>query len=157
MLNKPWVIVSELTRRPCYQLVEDCTYWPVLGSIKNWNMIQFTNKTTINENFYSVNKVVLDGISDNISALFQNGKYGVINNADPTIMGYYVVKFLSEPYTLKDNKTVEKQVTKAGELILKEEYISTMKSNTNWYWKQLVTKEGIIIETRTIYHLCLYV
>ena len=73
-------------------------------------MIQFTNKTTINENFYSVNKVVLDGISDNISALFQNGKYGVINTTDPTTIGYYVVKVLSEPHKLQYYKKIDKQV-----------------------------------------------
>ena len=70
----------------------------MLGSFNNWNIIQFTNKTTTLEEFDAVHKVLLDGIGDNMSALFQNGKYGVINNADPTIMGYYVVKFLSDPY-----------------------------------------------------------
>ena len=42
-----------------------------------------------------MDKVVFDGISDNISALVQNGKCGAINTADPTTMGYYVVGFLS--------------------------------------------------------------
>ena len=45
-----------------------------------------------------MNKVVLDGISDNMSALIHNGKYGVINTADQTTMGYYIFKLLSEPY-----------------------------------------------------------
>ena len=66
-----------------------------------------------------MNKVVLDGISDNLSALVQNGKYGEINTEYTTVMGYYAVKLLSEPYTLQDIKTVDKQVIKSGELILK--------------------------------------
>ena len=48
-------------------------------------------------------------------------------------MGYYVVKLLSEPYNSQDGKTVDKQFTKAGELIVKAEYLSTMKTNTNCY------------------------
>ena len=40
-----------------------------------------------------MHKVVLYGISDNMSALDQNGKYGAINTADPTTMGCYVVEF----------------------------------------------------------------
>ena len=36
MLDKPWVIVSDPTRQPRYQPVEDCTYWPVIGSFGNW-------------------------------------------------------------------------------------------------------------------------
>ena len=30
-----------------------------------------------------------------------------------------------------------------------------MKANKNWYWKQLGTKESVIIVTRTIVHPCL--
>ena len=37
------------------------------------------------------------------------------------------------------------------------EYISIMKTNTNWYWKQLENKESVIIATCTIFHTCLYV
>ena len=92
-------------------------------------MIKCTNKTTTNEDFYAVHKVALDGISDNISDLAQNGKYGVINNADPTTTGYNYVKFLSEPYMLQDDKKVDKKVIKEIGPILKAEYISLMKSN----------------------------
>ena len=55
-------------------------------------------------------------------------------------MGYYDVKVLPEPYTLQDDKTVDKQVIKAGEIIVKAEYICIMKSNTNWYWQQIGTR-----------------
>ena len=30
-----------------------------------------------------------------------------------------------------------------------------MKSNTNWYWQQLRTKDVVFIETHTIFHTCL--
>ena len=53
-------------------------------------------------------KVVLGGISENMSLLVHNDKYGAISTADPTTMDYYVVKFLSDPYTLQDNRKVEK-------------------------------------------------
>ena len=67
----------------------------MLDSFKNWNIIKFTHKTTTNKVFDAVHKVVLDGISDNMYALVQNGKYSAINNSDPTTTGYYVVNFLS--------------------------------------------------------------
>ena len=66
-----------------------------------------------------MHKVVLYGISDNMSALVYNKKYGTINNANPTIMGCCVVKLLAETYTLKEYKRVEKQVIKIGRLIVK--------------------------------------
>ena len=33
--------------------------------------------------------------------------------------------------------------------------MSIMKFNTNWYWKQLGTKESVIIATHNIVHPCL--
>ena len=100
----------------------------MLGSFNNWNSIQFSNKTKTNEDFDEVHKVVLYGISDNIYELVQNEKYGAINTADTTKMGYYVVKLLSEPKTSQYYKIVDKKLIKAGELIVKAEYLSIMKS-----------------------------
>ena len=70
-------------------------------------------------------------------------------------MVYYVVKFLSEQYMLQYYKTVNKQVIKVGELILKAEYIIIMKSRKTWYWQQLETKDSVVVATHTIVHPCL--
>ena len=69
----------------------------MLGSFNNWNIIQFTNKTTPIEDFDEVHKVVLDGISENMTFLAQLGKSADINVTDQNIMGYYVITYLSEP------------------------------------------------------------
>ena len=125
----------------------------MLGSLNNWNIIQFTNKTTKNKDFDEVHDVVLDSISHNTSALVQNGKYVAINTLYPTTIGYYVVKLLSEPYMLKDDKTVDNKVIKSGELTVKKEYLSIIKANTNWYWKQLVTKGSVILVMKDFIHM----
>ena len=57
---------------------------------------------------------MLDGISDNMASIVQLGKYGAINVADPTSVEYYVIKYLSEPYTLNEYQTTYGQVSKAG-------------------------------------------
>ena len=92
ILDKTWAYGIDPTKQPHYQPVVECIYWPVLDSFNNWNIIQFTNKTTSSEEFYAVHKVFLDGISDNIAYLVQIGKYGVINATDTSTMGYYVIK-----------------------------------------------------------------
>ena len=56
-----------------------------------------------------MHKVLLYVIRDNMSILAQNGKYGAINTADPTTMGYYVVKLLSKPYMLQDEKKLSRK------------------------------------------------
>ena len=54
-----------------YQPVTDCTYWPVLGSYNNWNIIHLTPKSTPFEEFDEIHQVVLYGISDNMASLVQ--------------------------------------------------------------------------------------
>ena len=92
ILDNPWSYGAYPTKQPCYQPVEYYTYLPVLGSLDNWNVIHFTNKTTSSGDFDAVYKVVISSISDYMPSLLKLVKYGAINAADPTTMGYCVVK-----------------------------------------------------------------
>ena len=49
---------------------------------------------------------------------------------------FYVIQFISEAYTLQNNKTIDGQVIYPGELFVKAQYLCSMQENTNWYWKQ---------------------
>ena len=69
MLDKPWDPSGDHSQQPCYQPVVECTLWPVSGTFNNWNIIQFTNKTTSSEDIEKVHKFVLDGISENMASL----------------------------------------------------------------------------------------
>ena len=60
----------------------------MLVSFNQWNIIQLTNRTTSSDDFNKVHKVLLDGISANMSLLVHIGKYGAINAEDTTKMGY---------------------------------------------------------------------
>ena len=66
-----------------------------------------------------MNTVVLDGISDNMASIAQLGRYSAINVSDTTTMGYYVIKQLSEPYTLKEYQTTDGKGSKSGKLLFK--------------------------------------
>ena len=79
-----------------------------------------------------VNKVVIDDIISKMAL----GKYGAINAAGPTTIVYYVVKFLSEPYTLQENQTTDEKISKSGELVFKSEYLSIMKSEKKLHWQK---------------------
>ena len=104
-----------------------------------------------------MHKVVVYGISDNMASLAQLCKYGAINEADPITMGYYGIKYLSEPYTFQEDQTTAEKVSKEGETLVKDEYLSLMKPKTNWYWQQHGKNQSVIISTRTIVSPCLEV
>ena len=74
-----WYSIKKQAR---YQPATDFTYCPVLGSYKNWNIIQLTPKSIPFEALYEIHQVVIYGISDNMASLVKSGKYGVIKTPD---------------------------------------------------------------------------
>ena len=61
-LEKPGIPGFPPQQQPRYQPVTYCTYWPVLGSFKNWNVITLSHKVTRSEVFEGIHQVFLDGI-----------------------------------------------------------------------------------------------
>ena len=84
-----------------------------------------------------------------MASLVHLGKNGAFNAADTTIMGYYVIKHLSETYTLQEYQTTDGQLSKEGEPVVKTEYLSIIKSKPNWYWQQHRINQSVIRSTRT--------
>ena len=64
------------------------------------HIITLLHKATTGEAFEEITQVIIDDISNNMASLVQSGKYGAINTIDTTTMDYYVIKFVSEVYTL---------------------------------------------------------
>ena len=49
LLYKPWISGIPSYEQERYQPVTKCTYWTVLGSINNWNIIKLSQKSTSSE------------------------------------------------------------------------------------------------------------
>ena len=58
-----------------------------------------------------------------MALLVQSGKYGATNTADTITNVFYVIKFISEAYTLQNNTTIDGQIISAGELVVKAQYL----------------------------------
>ena len=68
-----------------------------------------------------------------MDALLQAVQYGAINTIDTATMGYYVIKFISEPYTLQEETMCGGKISTAGEQVLKYQYMNCMQDNTKCY------------------------
>ena len=77
-LDKTWSPGVPSNQQPRYKTVKYCIYCPVLGYFNNWNIIIFSHRVTFSEDNDKLNQFVLDGISDNISALIKTVKRGAI-------------------------------------------------------------------------------
>ena len=60
--------------------------------------------------------------------------------------------FTSGAYTLQENTTIDVKIITAGELVVNEKYLCSMKVDTNWYWNQQSKHHFITLPTRTILH-----
>ena len=60
-------------------------------------------------------------------SLVQSSMYCAINTYDTTKNGFYVIKFLSEAYTLQNNTIIDGQVISASELVVKAQYIFSIQ------------------------------
>ena len=78
--GKTWIYGILSNKQACYQPDTNCTYWPVMGSYNNWNIIEITPKSTPFEEFDEIHQVVLGVISENMASLVQSGMYDAINN-----------------------------------------------------------------------------
>ena len=68
-----------------------------------------------------------------MAELVQTDKWGSIDATDTTTMVYYAIKFISEAYTLQEEKMCYGKMSSAGILAVKAQYINCMQDNTKWY------------------------
>eukprot|EP00957_Ditylum_brightwellii_P180175 13724417-Ditylum_brightwellii.AAC.1 len=59
-----------------------------------------------------------------MGAMVNENNFGAVNKNDPKAKGFYIVKFTSLPYTLKENIEVDNDLIKDGSLVCKAEYMS---------------------------------
>ena len=51
MRDKAWISGIPSEKQERYKPVTKCTYWPVLGELNNWNIIELSSKSTSSEKF----------------------------------------------------------------------------------------------------------
>ena len=73
MLDKSWISGIPSEKQERYKPLTKCTYWPVLGELNNWNIIELSSKSTPSYTFDEINQAVLDSISDNMASLSESG------------------------------------------------------------------------------------
>ena len=77
--NKKMISDIPSYKQDRYKPVTNCNYWTVLGSFKNWKIIQLSQISTPYDKFDEIQQDVIDRISDNMDLLVESVKYGYIN------------------------------------------------------------------------------
>ena len=79
MLENIWMSGISSYKQEHYKPVTKCTYWPVLGPFNNSKIIQLSHKSNPYDKFYETHRFFLDGISEIMDSLVEQGKYGAIH------------------------------------------------------------------------------
>ena len=90
-----------------------------------------------------------------MDGLVQNFQYGTINKTDSRKMGYYVIKFFSEAYTLQENKTCDGKIIAAGELFFRSKYLICMKYKQSGNGNKKRNKKMLLYQHEKIVHQCM--
>ena len=88
-------------------------------------------------------------------SLVQYGKHGATNTSDTSTNGYYVIKFISEAYTLQNNTTIDAKIITTGEIVAKGKYTCYMQDSTNCYFEKHTQQKAIIFPTCKIRNPCI--
>ena len=94
IIDQPSITDIPAHQQPCQNAVKEFTYWDVLGSFNNCNILKLSQKPTSSKEIDKIHQVVLAGISENMAALLQTYEYSFIHTTYITKMGYYVIEFM---------------------------------------------------------------
>jgi hypothetical protein len=99
-LGQPWVLPCiDVAAQPGYSQNKKCTLWPSYEGANDWKICQLVPKMEADKKgAQELHNSVLGTMEACMSLMVREGKMGAIGTADEAALGYYVVKWLSNPY-----------------------------------------------------------
>ncbi len=97
---------------------------------------------------WELHNSVLGAMEACMSLMVCKGKMGAIGMVDEAALGYYVVKWLSNPYTLQE-ETAEgmSRMIDAGTMVADVLYFNRVERGTHWYTQSNLTT---VVEVRYV-------
>ncbi len=90
---------------------------------------------------------ILGTMEANMSLMIRKGEVGAIRTADEAMMGYYVVKWLSEPYTLQEETEGMSGMIRVGKMVADMIYFNQVQRARHWYTQSNMTT---VVEERYV-------
>ena len=133
-LKKPWMPGVEKRGQPRYAENKECSLWRSYEGANNWEIFHLTPKTEDDRvGARQSNVRVLDAIEARISLMMCMDDVGAVGMTDEAAMGYYLVKWLSEPYTLQADTEEMAGMISAGTMVVEGVYFNRVKRAPYWY------------------------
>jgi hypothetical protein len=100
-LQRPWVLRGKITAQPRYAVKKICKLWPSYEGVNDWKICTLKPKTEADKKLARESLCyILNALEARMSLMMRKGQVGAVGTTDEAAMGYYLVKWLSEPYTV---------------------------------------------------------
>jgi hypothetical protein len=123
--------------------------WPSYEGANDWKICQLVPKTEADKKgARELHNRVLGAIEARMSLMVREGEMEAIGTADKAALGYYIVKWLSDPYTLQE-ETAEGMsgMIGAGTIVADVLYFNRVERATHWYTQSNMTT---VVEVRYV-------
>ena len=110
----------------------------MLDTYNKWNIVTFSTKSSLVEEFDEIQKVMICGIIKNIDSLEYKVRCVYVSETDEFTTGYYDVKYIiSEKVILLEDNNIYGNVSKVGDLDDISSHLIVMQYNNHWHWLPL--------------------
>ncbi len=108
--------------------------WKSYECANNWEIFELVTRTEDNEiGVQESNQFLLNAMEVHILLMMHMGDASAVGTMDKAAMGYYIVKWLSKPYTLQVETEGMARMIGTGILMVKGVYYNRVEHTTYWY------------------------
>jgi len=107
--------------------------WPSYEGTNNWKIFQLVPKKPDDEKGARESiQCVLNALEARVLLMMCIGEVGAVGTMDAAAMGYYMVKWLSEPYTLQEETVGMASLIGTGKMVAKAVYFNRVQCTPYW-------------------------
>ncbi len=127
-LKRPWVLGGSITAQPCYTVNKDCKLWPSSKGANDWKIVALMPKTEADKKVVRESlHCILNALMACMSLMMREGRIGAVGTTDKKAMGYYLVKWLSEPYTFQEDTEGMSGMIPVGSMVVDGLYFNRVQ------------------------------
>ena len=135
-LMQDWDPNVEAEEQNRYVRSTTCLLWGIFEGLNVWNIVQLLpGKDNDDEEIQTIHRIVLDAKIESLCV--EEDKIGAFQTEDPDSDGYYLVKWTSKPYRLKEARELTEYsppiLVAKGELVADAVYFNQVPRAPRWY------------------------
>ena len=103
LLETPWDKELDDQLQPRYGINERWLYYRNFKGYNNWRVVNLATTNIATEDEEKIYETILHGIEARMNERILIGTFGAMRTDDEATQGYYLIKWITEPYTIQED------------------------------------------------------